>query len=103
MLAVTQRGFLLEYASEKLKNNKDVVMAVVKKNGRALKYASEELKNDRDVVMVAVAENSNALNYASENLKDDKMVKESVRPICWETEGKSLWSFRQRNLIEFRI
>jgi hypothetical protein len=48
-------------------------MMVVKKNAQSLKYASEALRNDRDVVLAAILGRSKrALAYASEALKNDK-------------------------------
>ena len=49
-------GFL-HFASEELKNDKDVVREVVKLNGGALVWAAEELRNDKDVVLEAVKKN----------------------------------------------
>ena len=37
-------GTALQYASEALKNDKEVVFAAVQQDGRALQYASEELQ-----------------------------------------------------------
>ena len=37
-------GNALEYASDELRNDKEVVLAAVKDCGDALKYASDELK-----------------------------------------------------------
>ena len=64
----------LRYASEELKNDREVVLQVVKQDGGALRYASEELKNDREVVLAAVKQNGWALMYASEELKNDREV-----------------------------
>ena len=36
----------MEYAAEKLRRDRDVVMEAVKQNWLALKYASEELRRD---------------------------------------------------------
>jgi len=63
--------------AEELKNDKEVVMAAVKRNGDSLKYASEELKNDKEVSMAAVRQRCQgrlALKYASEESKNDKEV-----------------------------
>ena len=51
--AVTQDGHALNYASERLKDDKDVVLAAVTQYGHALSYASERLKDDEDVVLAA--------------------------------------------------
>jgi hypothetical protein len=46
MEAVQQDVSALEYAAEKLRRDRDVVMEAVKQNWLALKYASEELRRD---------------------------------------------------------
>jgi hypothetical protein len=56
-----QSGDALQYASEVLRGDREVVMAAVQQNGDALAYASEELKGDREVVMAAVQQNWHAL------------------------------------------
>ena len=71
MVAVAQNGLALEYASDELKNDKEVVMAAVTQKGLALQYASAELKNDKEVVLAAVAQNVLALKYASDDLKNN--------------------------------
>ena len=44
----------LESFKIKYGNNKEYVLAFVKQNGLDLKYASDELKNDKEVVLSAV-------------------------------------------------
>ena len=46
MNVVRKEGVLLEFASNKLKNDRKVVMAAVRNSGLALEFASNELKND---------------------------------------------------------
>ena len=70
MQVVNISGKNLKYASESLKNDKEVVMLAVKKLGIALKYASESLKNDMDVVKMAIEKG---------NLKSLKFVGVSLR------------------------
>lgn len=52
----------------------ELVKEAVSKNGRLLEYASERLKDDKDVVLAAVSQNGNALKYASERLKDELLT-----------------------------
>lgn len=52
--AVRHYRWALEYASEALKADREVVMEAVQQNGDALKYASNELRVDREVVMESV-------------------------------------------------
>jgi len=44
----------LEYASEKLKDDKEIVLEAVKQDGLALEYASEKLKDDKEIVLEAI-------------------------------------------------
>ena len=46
-------GWELKYASDTLKDDKDLVLAAVTENGGALKFASNRLKNDNDVDLAA--------------------------------------------------
>ena len=59
LAAVTEYGGALQYASEELQNDKEVVMAAVTQSGHSLQYSSEELKNDKEVVLAAVTRNGN--------------------------------------------
>jgi hypothetical protein len=74
LAAVKKCGNALEYASATLRNDKDVVLAAVKKNGYVFQYASATLRNDKDVALIAVSDNIYAFPYASTKLKDDKDV-----------------------------
>ena len=71
---LTQNGNALQYVSDELKNDKEVVLAAITEDGRALEYASDELKNDKEVVLAAVTQYGRALEYASDELKNDKDV-----------------------------
>ena len=59
-------GLALEYASEELRGDKEVVLEAVRQNGWLLEYASEELRGDREVVLEAVRQN--VVAYAKKNL-----------------------------------
>ena len=68
---VTTKGMALAYASRKLQNDRDVVLAAVANNWRALQYATYQ---DDEVVMAAVIKNWKALEYASDEMKKYKEV-----------------------------
>ena len=68
---VKRVNFDLEYASDELKNDREVVMKAVNQRGCASEYASDELRNDREVVMEAVKQNGCALKYASDEVKSE--------------------------------
>ena len=65
-------NFSLQYADEKLKEDKEFILEVVKQYGRALQHADGKLKADKEVVLSAVKQNGSALAYADEKLKADK-------------------------------
>ncbi len=82
---------VLEYASDRLKDNKDIVMLAVSKAtgveffyedrpeegytyNDALCYASERLKDDKDVVLLSVQNNPDSLESASPRLQNDYEV-----------------------------
>jgi len=90
-------NFIFDYVSEKLKGDREVVLAAVKQNTSALQYADDKLKadkellliatkggnlevanaamrNDKNIVLAAVKSNGYALEHASEKLKGDKEV-----------------------------
>ena len=53
MIAVAQNGYALEFVSEQLQNDREVVMTSLPNKGLALKFASKELQSDPEVVMQA--------------------------------------------------
>jgi hypothetical protein len=70
----------LEYMSDKLKHDKDVVLNCVSQLGNKLQFASADLQDDYDVVLTAVKNEGDALRYASERLRTDpKIVKAAIR------------------------
>ena len=54
LAAIGENGMVLQFASDELRNNKEVVLAAVEQDGRALQFASEDLKGDEDIVLAAV-------------------------------------------------
>ncbi len=54
MEAVKQDGGALEFASDNLKDDKDILMQALEKVGWVACYASDRLKDDKDVILKAV-------------------------------------------------
>eukprot|EP00971_Amphidinium_carterae_P019573 385370-Amphidinium_carterae.1 len=80
--AVRQRGFALQYATEALKSDCDVVLTAVQRNGCALEYASEAVRADREVVEEAVRQDEDALRWAADELLEDaSFATEEKRPL----------------------
>ena len=80
LAAVTKDGSYLKFASDKLKDDKEIVLAAVANNALeypfkyALEFASEKIKDDREIVLAAVTKSGSALEFASDKLKDDKEI-----------------------------
>ena len=73
--------FGFKYLSDRLKDNKDIVLVAVKKVCIVFEFVSERLKNDREVVLEAIRQDGRALIWASARLQDDRevVVLEAVR------------------------
>ncbi|MCR4279802.1 MAG: DUF4116 domain-containing protein [Candidatus Komeilibacteria bacterium] len=65
---------ILQYLSDRLKDDKDVVKLAVQVKGESLEYASERLKNDKEIVTIAVSDYGWNLQYASEHLRDNEEI-----------------------------
>lgn len=52
---VNKNGLSLKYASEKLRNDREVVSKSIERNGKSLKYASSCLQNDKEFLIKALS------------------------------------------------
>lgn len=59
-------GNMLEYASQDLRDNKQIVLAAVKQNGCSIKFSSRRLRDDREIVLTAMRQDVRALMYVSD-------------------------------------
>jgi hypothetical protein len=85
--AINNNGFLLEYAPEKIRDNKEVVLASVLTNGSYLQHATDNLRDDKEVVLAAVKNSGPSLLYASKRLQLDKDVQDNfVKYFEYEVE-----------------
>lgn len=68
-------GFIAEYpTSEKLRNDKDITVAVLRKMPLYAEYVGEELKKDADVALAAVRSDGRALRFFDASIRSDKTV-----------------------------
>ena len=80
--AVQRDGSALQFASKDLQRDLAIVLAAVQQNGSALQFASEDLQGDRQVVVEAVRQQRPALRFASKDLqRDETIVQEAVRTL----------------------
>ena len=71
-------GLLIQYDAYKLDENTDYVSIAVSQNGMALNFASEDLKKDFTIVKKAVRNNGLALQYSEEFQNNFEIVEEAV-------------------------
>jgi hypothetical protein len=55
------------------------VLAAVQQNGYALEYASDELKKEREIVLTAMRSDRDALQFASKELQNDCKIVQIVQ------------------------
>jgi hypothetical protein len=68
---VKENGSNLEFASNRLKDNMDIVKSAIENNGLSLQFISEELRNDKEIVLMAINQNPKAIEFASIGLQND--------------------------------
>lgn len=74
LAAIKKNANTIMYASKRLRDDDFIVFEAVNRSGSVLKYASDRLKDDRDIVMTAVKEYGTAIEYASLRLKNDREI-----------------------------
>ena len=78
--AVAQDGQLLYYASKELRDDKDVVLAAVTNKGLILKYASKRLRGDKDIGMAAIKQDKMAEMFLTDELRKDEDINNFLHP-----------------------
>jgi len=75
-------GMELRSASDRLKNDKDVVLEAVRLDGNALCYASERLQDNEEIVNTSLlSSNFESFRYASQRLQKKFEIKMGIRGI----------------------
>lgn len=65
---------LIYYLPDIFKDDKEVIIELMKSDGDLLKYVSDNLKDDDFIVIRAVNSNWDAISFASERIKNDKAI-----------------------------
>lgn len=74
MSAILNNPEALQYAPEIYKDDIEIIKLVVsnKSNKQAFKYASENMRNNKELIEYALSVNTENMTYVSENLANDK-------------------------------
>lgn len=74
-LAVVKKDIkLFKDLDEELQGSKEFIIEVAKHRSSVLKYVSEELRRDKELVLAVVKQSGEALKYASKELRGDREV-----------------------------
>ncbi len=61
-----------KFASDAMKDNRELMARFIERNGYMLRFASDRLKDDEDLVITAIKDEPEPFIYASRRLRDDK-------------------------------
>ena len=100
LAAVMQDGASLEFASKVFWADREIVLAAVSNDGWSLDFASSCLHNDRELVLTAVLQQPNALHLT--HLRDDfEFLSEVASKLGVEDDWTDCASARIKNLPNF--
>ena len=90
MAAVSINGGALQYASQGLKADKEVVAAAIKSSGFALQYASSELQSDVDLICDAYTTHSASLKSVNQNILSSEAFKKKFHSIISKMDKREI-------------
>lgn len=74
LFLIRQKGYVLEHAHSRFREDKKVVLATIKQHPGEFKYASVELRASEEVVYTAVKLDGWALEHADEKFRSNKKI-----------------------------
>jgi hypothetical protein len=85
----------IQFASDRLKNNKELATELILRQWSILRYLGNEIRGNRDIMLLAIRQNGMAIQYATEELlKDKELVDEAIQQhpdvvnlLAWIQEG----------------
>ena len=69
-LATTTQSSAFQYASDNLRNNKEIVKEIINNKTDLLQYVSDKLRNDEEIVRIAKGNNFSEIKYASDEVRN---------------------------------
>ena len=67
-------GKCLQYASNELKKDRDIVLEAIKRDGTSLMFANPKFQNDEEIVKIAIEKDGRALAFVNDKFKDNKEI-----------------------------
>lgn len=97
LLAVSKYGCALAFASRSLQASRHIVLTAVRQDGIALAFASDELRADEQIVLEAILQCNDALDYANDTLK------KKFKKFLYHTQGAKKMSTIIGLIFDFDI
>lgn len=72
--AVKSSPMAFEYASDKLKSDKNFLAEILKIDGRVLEFLSEEFRDNEELANIAVSNRASAIKFVNNKLKNDSEI-----------------------------
>ncbi|MFN5642548.1 MAG: DUF4116 domain-containing protein [Sphingobacteriales bacterium] len=63
---------ILSMANDELRNNKEIVLAALRRDPYCFRHAGEVIKNEKDIILAALSAYPDAFLYAAEELQNNK-------------------------------
>lgn len=90
MLEVIKKdGWNFKYASDRLKNDREVVLEAVKKEASVIFYVDKKLKNDKEIVLEA-CKNDKSIFYLEDSLEEIRKEFETVEDFLNSEKEKNI-------------
>lgn len=83
---VEQNGWSIQYISKNLKKDIEIANKAIEKDARAFQYLDESLRNNKELAIKTVKKNPHMLSDCSKSLKNDKEV-------VWEAVNNNEYAF----------
>lgn len=104
LAAVRRNGLQLEQASKELRGERDIVLAAVAERGQSLGFAAEPLRGDHEIVLQAVKKDGLAVRHATDRARGDATVgRAAVKQNGWALELLSDELRADRDLVTVAI
>ena len=88
LTAVCSHGCALEFAAKELRADRHIVIVAAETDGLSLQFASDELRTNREVVMVAASSaGEDALAFAASSLRRDKLFILAIGTVALDVDG----------------
>lgn len=95
-LAVNKYYPMFEYSSDKLKDDKEVVLKLVSKHAKIAKLISKRLKDDEEVCKVSILNHAHSIRFFSKRLRNIA----DIMLLAIENSNENVFKYAGKDLAE---